>query len=162
MKQILVLLLLTGFIGFGQTPGSENFSIKNGAIFWERTFDSDSLQAVNYFKSNLKISNPDKGIVVNQKTRCRGVAIYAMANFQYSYKIKYSAKSYTVTISEIIYDEEIQIRLGGVSSSKSKNRIEEFEIRSKDGTLRKNQQSIKNLNCLDEYFIKTFSINPDN
>lgn len=159
-KSILLLFIIQ--ICYSQkyhNDTASRFSVKTNVIYWENTFECDSTKAANFFKDNLKFPNQNKGIVNTQKIHCPGVSMYLYNNFRFNYIIKYHQNSYTVTVAEIIFDDNIQLGFGNVTTSNNSNRIEEFELKNKDGTMRKNQQSSKNLECLDSYFINTFSIN---
>lgn len=162
MKPITIIVLLLSASLFSQKDPHNIYSritVKNRIIFWSNTYQCDSIKAVEYFKSSLRIPNENKGVVANQKTHCPGLSMYMYGMFKYNYLIKYSKNQYTITVSEIVFDNDIQYNFGTVSTSRSGTRIEDFEIKNKDGQLRNNVQSYRNQSCLDDFFIKEFTVN---
>lgn len=138
---------------------SENFSVEKNVITWKKVFEFKE-NPIPYLKqnSNLKFKDSIFGTADNLLLRCRNISFYCKNDFQINFKIETKENKYRVTVSNIVFKNAININFGGVSTDDKLILLEEAELRFKDNTIRKNNQSVINLNCIDEFLTELFTI----
>lgn len=155
MKKFYFILLFTS-ICYCQDINYKRFSIENKQIVWQNIYQKDSIQNIEALKKNLNLvfTNLNSGYSKNQKLRCSGIAIYMMDIFQFNFQIEEKENKYRIRISNIAFNDNIELNLGSVQTTNKINLLEDFELKTKDYKFRKNSQSKKNMECLDQYLLE--------
>ena len=145
MKKILLLLLISfSAVAQDEVIGTQNFSVNDDKIIiWTKIFEIDSINVLESFKQKLNIHflNENSGYVDNLKLRCeKTISMYAEGNFKINFRIDFKENKYRVIASNIVFENNIQLNFGGVSTSKSYTNIEDYEF--------SDSQFTKPYNCL--------------
>lgn len=158
MKKILLLILIS-FNCYSQ-DAAENFTVENNQIIWIKIYNLSDTESIDNLKNNLslKFSDPNFGTAENLELRCDDIAIYSKETFKLNFKIEKKDNRYRVIVSNIVFNNSINLNFGTVSTDEKFNTIESMELRNSDNTLRKNKQSLRNRNCLNEYLTELFKI----
>jgi hypothetical protein len=136
------------------------FSVtNNNAIIWTKVYKNNSSELIKDLRNNLslKINEDSTGTANNLRLRCSNLSGYTFANFQINFQIESKESEYRIKVSNVVFNENIQINLGSVRTEGTFNTLEDFELRTTDNTLRKNGQSARNLICLNEFLTKMFT-----
>jgi len=164
MKKLLLFLLFS-FNAFSQseTITYERFLIENNKIIWQKTYQKDSIYIAEKYKKipKLNFTKENSGFVKDEKLNCKGLAIYMNSAFGFYFTIEEKETKFRITVSEINFEDNIQIDFGGVTNTNKVNTLSEFELRTSDNTFRKNTQSKKNLECLDKFLLDFFELKPE-
>lgn len=171
MKKI-ILLLLTAITCFSQkkqedeiynnaddVPVSYNYSISNQKIItWTKIYDKDDTNVFEILKGNLAliILNDSTGYANNLKLRAKGISIYANSNFSIKFKIFLKKDKYRIVVSNIVFDSKLQFDLEGIKTSNKFVTLEEMELRNRDNLFRKNNQSLRNLEAINQFLTNLF------
>jgi hypothetical protein len=163
MKKILLLLLISfSAVAQDEVIDTQNFSVNDDKIIiWTKIYEIDSINVLESFKQKLNIHflNQNSGYVDNLKLRCKEmISIYAEGNFKVNFRIDFKEDKYRIIVSNIVFENTMQYNYGSISTSKNYSNIEDYELRTRDNLLRKNEQSISNRICLNELFESLFSV----
>lgn len=159
MKYILLLLISFNCLAQKSAQLPTTFSVENSIITWEKVYTLEENQSVNDLSNNLKLKmNADGyGTVYDNQCKCRATSSYLDWNFNYDYKVEQKENRYKVTISNIIFIDGITMSLYGVTTTPQSTPFE-YYILKKTGELKPGFQTKANLECLDNYFTKQFTI----
>lgn len=156
-KLIFITLLISNFIQ-SQEVNYERFKIEDNKIIWQNIYNKDSITTAENIKKipQLKMFTDATGEVINQKIDCKSVAIYMISTFRFNVLIEEKDNKFRITVSQILFDSNMQFNFGLVTTDRKYISLEEAEVRTSDKTFRKNNQSKTNLTCLDNFFLNFF------
>lgn len=168
MRKIILILLIAiltqscyyqnGHTKYTKMP--ESFSIENKTIInWEKIYVLKENEKIEDLKNNLKlkISNDFIGSISDNQCKCPGGSIFMDWNFNFNYKIDVKDNRYRVSISNIIFKNGMQYYYYGVTTTKDISTLEYFALKN-NGEFKISFQNKANLECLDRYFTKLFTI----
>jgi len=161
MKKLLLLFILATNQLYSQDKTYDNFSIQDKKIIWQKIYPKDSITDLSKITA-LKFNSNTTASCYNQKLSCKGLAIYTESTFQFDILTEEKENKVRITVSNIVFDSNFQVTVGYITTSKKYVTLEEAELRTSDLKFRKNSQSQKNMNCLDNYFIDLFKPKPTN
>src|SRR5690606_16076724 len=96
---------------------------------------------------------------------CPGTSMFLRSDIDFDYKIESKEDRLRVTVTNISFENTIQISYGAISTDSKSTNFEEFAIRHKNNELRDGNTHEKNYQCLEELFTNIFtpkeSINTD-
>lgn len=156
-KLIFITLLISNFIQ-SQEVNYERFKIEDNKIIWQNVYNKDSITTTQNIRKipALKMFTDYTGEVENQKPDCSSIAIYMISTFRFNVLIEEKEDKIRITVSEILFDSNMQINFGTISTSRRYVSLDEMEIRTSDKKFRKNNQSKTNLTCLDNFLLNFF------
>lgn len=159
MKKILFLLITFNCFSQKSAEIPTTFSVENSIITWEKVYTLEENQSIDDLKNNLKLKmNSDGyGTVYDNQCKCRAASEYLGWNFNYDYRVEQKENRYKVTIANIIFIDGITMSLYGVTTTQQSTPFENY-ILKKTGELKTGFQTKSNLECLDNYFTKQFTI----
>jgi len=155
MKNISLLFILLSNHLYSQDIKYENFIVQDKKIIWQKIYQKDSIADLSKIPA-LKFNSNSTASCYNQKLSCKGLAIYAQSTFQFDLLIEEKENKVRITVNNIVFDSNFQVSVGYITTSEKYVTLEEAELRTSDFKFRKNSQSQKNVNCLDNYFIDLF------
>lgn len=155
MKNISLLFILLSNHLYSQDIKYENFIVQDKKIIWQKIYQKDSIADLLKIPA-LKFNSNTTASCYNQKLSCKGLAIYAQSTFQFDLLIEEKENKVRITVNNIVFDSNFQVSVGYITTSEKYVTLEEAELRTSDFKFRKNSQSQKNVNCLDNYFIDLF------
>lgn len=155
MKKLLLLFILATNQLYSQDKTYDNFSVQDKKIIWQKIYPKDSITDLSKITA-LKFNSNTTASCYNQKLSCKGLAIYTESTFQFDLLVEEKENKVRITISNIFFDSNLQVTVGYITTSKKYVTLEEAELRTSDFKFRKNTQSQKNMNCLDNYLIDLF------
>lgn len=153
MKNIYNLIFLFSLSCFSQN--TYNFSVENKSLEWSYIFELKTGENVSLLKNNLSLDfkTDSTGISKNQNVLCNGISIYTRLPFDFNFRIESKDSRYKVVISNIIFNDNLNF------GNNTTTKIESYTL-SNNLTIKQNNQNLKNLNCLNEYFLTNFTIQP--
>lgn len=146
MKKFVLLLLCTvlkaNFVIAQEDVRMENFILKNGEIFWQKTFNIDSTTCNKYFKEKPFIDYKECQITLanysSKSAMSRAFILNYPSTIHFSLQVK--EDRYRITISNIIFESSTSIGLalgsGVVAGQSSKNHYDlKFYAYNKKGKI---------------------------
>ncbi|ARV11481.1 hypothetical protein BTO09_03615 [Gilvibacter sp. SZ-19] len=153
------LVVLMFFISF--KIFSQEFTVKYDFITWTMEFEIPSDQFFIYAKKHplLRGMSESGGDLPAKKASCdqRGTAIFMRNPVKAAVIIERTDKGYKIQVDNFRFENQTQINLGNVETNVDETPIEDYLLRKKDQTIRKNKQAQKDLQCLSEYLTELFT-----
>ena len=160
--KFLPFTLLIGLSSISQNI--ENYYVENNAIVWSKVFELKDTENISTLKNNLRLNftKENSGISQKQHCKCKGGSIYLQSPFDYSFIVEQKENRYKVSISNIIFHDNLSINIGSVLIGPTTNTLEEYALKNSDNTIRKNKTNTTNLTCLNDFFIDNFKVKEKN
>jgi hypothetical protein len=164
MKKLAFLALIISIKCFAQEVTYERFLIVDKKIIWQNVYQKDSINNIPALKkiASLIFNSETTAEVRNQKLNCQNLATYMISTFQFNVLIEEKDNKYRITVSNIVFDSNMQVTIGYVTAAQRFVTLEDAEVRTSDFKFRKNNQSKTNMACLDSYLQNYFKIKPTN
>ncbi len=151
MKKVLFFLLFS----VSCLAQVNNFYAKNNTLVWENVIISDQDNIPELIQRHPRLSiisvsgTSYKGKGAEIRHTCEGCSSYMDNELSFDFEIRLSEGKYSVTVSNLIYKS--------VPQKESLKKIETADnIILKNGSIREDID--EDLNCLDRYFSKIFSM----
>lgn len=151
MKNFHFFLLLFSISNFAQN--NNNFSVESKSLEWSYVFELNTGENISLLKDNLTLDfkNDNFGTSKDQTISCNGLSIYSRLPFNFNFKIESKDNKYRVVVSNIIFNDNLNF------GNNTTTKIEIYALKN-SSEIKQNTQNIKNLNCLNEYFLNIFKI----
>jgi hypothetical protein len=164
MKKLIIILALISFQSHAQTPEGipDAFRLANKNIIWEVVFELKEGETIEGLKNNLKLKFNDEGFGTAEELQldCKGVNMWLKGNFKTNYKIETKDNRYRVTASNFIFEDTMEINFGSVRTAAKTTPLEFYELKDSNGTIRPNNQTQRDMQCLDHQLRQLFTIIP--
>ena len=159
MKSYASLLII--ILCFGNMT-SQNFKAADGKITWQKVYDSELTQQqigeIMTRDAQLAAAAANfRGRTEPVGLNCEGsIPIYMEALLDYFVTIEFKEGRYRVTASDLQLTPLNTISIYGVEDSGAPVALEKYQLRSRDGELRKNNLAMRSLECMDQYLSEKF------
>lgn len=164
MKKLVMLLLINCIHTFAQDVNYDRFTLVDKKVIWQNVYQKDSINNISSLKkiASLVFNSESTAEVKNQKLNCPSLAMYMLSTFQFNVLIEEKDDKYRVTVSNIVFDSNMQVTVGYVTAAQKYVTLEDAEVRTSDYKFRKNNQSKTDMTCLDNFLLDYFKIKPTN
>lgn len=154
MKKIALLICFISNLGFSQ---NKNFYVEKNTLTWKTDLEYTFEDYRKIVENNLKLEvtktsdNQIKGVAKNLKYSCPGASSFMKEEFDADFIINKTDNKLSILVFNLRFKSYDHYVFETVRAKVEVFPIEN-QVLKKNGTIRDNSQTTKNLECLEKYF----------